>query len=299
MKKFAIIFLMEVFNKKDTLTKTITFMALFAAINVVLSLPTIFVPYLSVILIIFLPLTSAIVEVACEDKYFPIYALGTLGLCFAVMFWNIDFAIFYIVPSIVTGYLFGLMVKKHVAPLWSILAATAAQTALSFLFVPLMELITERNFIDDVVAILNLIGFESASKYVILTFFVVSLVQIILSYIATTAELKRFGIEPEKIEKIPSIIPYVIFGIILLSIPAFIIYNGVGILFVALSLFFAFFLVYKFVVEKQVKKLIIFGAAILVNVFVFAIFFPLLADATILFIQFTPAAIAVADLLKI
>lgn len=290
---------MEVFNKKDTLTKTITFMALFAAINVVLSLPTLFVPYLSVILIIFLPLTSAIVEVACEDKYFPIYALGTLGLCFVVMFWNIDFAIFYIVPSIVTGYLFGLMVKKEVAPIWSIFAATVAQTALSFSFVPLMELITERNFINDVVDILNMIGFQSANKYVILTFFAVSLVQIILSYIATTAELKRLGIEPQKIEKIPSIIPYIIFGVIVLSIPAFIIYNGVGILFIAISLFFTYFLIYKFVVEKSYKKLIIFGAAILVNVFVFAIFFPIMADATSLLIQFTPAVVAAIDLIKI
>ena len=290
---------MESFIKKDTLTKTITFMALFAAINVVLSLPTLFVPYLSVILVIFLPLTSAIVEVACEDKYFPIYALGTLGLCFAVMFWNIDFAIFYIVPSIITGYLFGLMVKKHIAPIWSIFSATVAQTVLSFLFVPFMELITERNFITDVVEILKMIGFQDAGKYIIVTFFAVSLIQIVLSYIATTAELKRFGIEPEKMEKIPFILRYIVFGLILLSIPAYIIYNGVGILFVALSLFFAYFLVYKFIVQKSWKKLIIFGASILLNVFVFAIFFPILSSATILFIQLTPLAVGVADLLKI
>lgn len=290
---------MEVFNKKDTLTKTITFMALFAAINVVLSLPTLFVPYLSVILVIFLPLTSAIVEVACEDKYFPIYALGTLGLCFAVMFWNIDFAIFYIVPSIVTGYLFGLMVKKQIAPIWSILAATAAQTILSFLFVPLMELITERNFINDVVEILKMIGLENAKTYVLVTFFAVSLVQIILSYIATTAELKRLGIESRKIEEIPSIIPYVVFGTILLSIPAFIIYNGAGFLFLALTLFFTYFLLYKFVVQKSYKKLIVFGVAILVNIFVFAIFYPILSTATILLIQFTPAAVGAVDLIKI
>ena len=79
---------MMVLEKKKTLTKTITFMAIVAAINVILSFMTNFVPFLTVVLIIVLPLTSSIVEVACEDKFFPIYAFGTLGLSFAVTFWK-------------------------------------------------------------------------------------------------------------------------------------------------------------------------------------------------------------------
>ena len=69
-------------------------MAIFAAINIVLTLIANFVPFVTVFLVIFLPLTSAIVEVACKDKYFPIYGFGTLGLCIAVSFWNLDSVIF-------------------------------------------------------------------------------------------------------------------------------------------------------------------------------------------------------------
>lgn len=298
-KNFAIIYLMAIFNKKDTLTKTITFMALFAAINVVLSALTYITPFLSVVLVIFLPLTSTIVEVACKDKYYPIYAFGTIGLTFAVTFWNLDFAIFYIVPSIVTGYIFGLMIKKQISPMWSILTATVAQTGLSFAFIPLMELITERNLISDIRDIFHLGEWSEYTNFIALIFFTVSLIQIILSYIATYGELEKLGVTNENITKIPSK-TWIFSGITgVFAILFFFIFKPISYALIGVSWYFAFFIVFKMAIDKRAKNLIICAAILVVNIFVFAIFYPMMWSGQILLLLFTPVLASLSDLLKL
>ena len=128
---------MEVFYKKDSLIRTICFMAFFVAINVVCSFVAVYAPLVSIILIIILPLTSAVVEINCKDRWFPIYAIATLGLSIVASLSAIDFTLFYLVPSIVTGYIFGLMAKKGFPNLWGIFIAAVpllSDTILIFLF---------------------------------------------------------------------------------------------------------------------------------------------------------------------
>lgn len=298
-KNFAIIYLMAIFNKKDTLTKTITFMAIMAAINIILSLLSAFVPFLTVFLVIFLPITSALVEVSCEDKYFPIYAFGTIGLCFAVSFWNLDFALFYLVPSILTGYLFGLMSKKNLSPVWSLFFASIAQMLLSLLFVPITKLITERNIVDDVQILLKLDTWDDYGNYVLSFFFLVALVQIILSFIATREELKKLGIEYKPLSSIDTFVPYVIFGTIGLSIVTLFIYKPLSYLLVFVSLFFVFFVVYKSISKKEIRKLIMYLVVVFLNIFVFAIFNQMLEYGKLLLVCFSPLFIGLISLFDI
>ena len=61
---------------------------------------------------------------------------------------QVDFTLFYLVPSIIAGYIFGLMSKKGISSFWAIFVAAVIQTGLSFAFIPLTTLITEINFID-------------------------------------------------------------------------------------------------------------------------------------------------------
>lgn len=289
---------MAILEKKNTLIKTITFMSIFAAINIVLSFAAGYIPFLTVLLVILLPLTSAVVEVACDDKYFPIYAFGTLGLCFAVTFWNLDFAIFYLTPSIITGYLFGLMTKKQQKPVWTIFIASAIQTILSFAFIPLMELITERNLINDIISIFGVAGWTGFGDYVILVFFLVSLVQVALSYIAVSAELRKLGFESKNPSEISTNLSYVIFGSILLSILFVFTYKGLAYLFVGISIYFTLFILLKFIDKKEFTKLIIFGSSILVNIFVFAVFNPIMNFGQFLLIQFVPLVVAITSLIN-
>ena len=188
---------MAFFYKRETLIRSISLMAIMAAINVVFSVLTLFVPLLSVILVIFLPLTSAVVEVCCKDRYFPIYAFATIGLSIVVSLSVIDFTIFYVVPSIIAGYIFGLMSKKNLPDFLSIFVASCAQTILSFALIPLINLITERNFFADIIELLKIQNIDLFKKYLILIFFAIALAQTFLSFVVVDSELKKINVKTE------------------------------------------------------------------------------------------------------
>ena len=105
---------MSVFKKKETIVENMTYMGLMAAINVVFVLLTTFVPFLFFLIVFVLPLTSTIVALHCNKKYFPIYAFATIGLCLLVTIWKIDDTLFYIIPSIITGFLFAIMIATGI-----------------------------------------------------------------------------------------------------------------------------------------------------------------------------------------
>ena len=261
---------MALFTKKETLIRSMPLMAMMAAINVIFSLFTAFVPLLSVALIIFIPLTSTLVEVYCKDRYFPIYAIATLGLSVVVSLSAIDFTLFYLVPSIVTGYVFGFMAKKNFPNLWGIFIASILQTGISFAFIPLIKLITERNLIDDIKIILQVNDSVYFNNLLILMFFVVALIQTVLSFIVVSNELKKFGVknDDQKDYRLPVALATILSSG--LAVGLFFVYVPISLICVGFAWYFAVFsLIFEI---KRVNKIaiIIMGSMFLVNLFVFA-----------------------------
>lgn len=261
---------MALFSKKETLIRSMPLMAMMAAINVIFSLFTAFVPLLSVILIIFIPLTSTLVEVYCKDRYFPIYAIATLGLSVVVSLSAIDFTLFYLIPSIVTGYVFGLMAKKNFPSLWGILIASILQTGISFAFIPLIQLITEHNLIEDIIKILNVTDRTYFNNLLILMFFVVSLIQTILSFIVVNNELRKFGVknDNEKDWRLPVSLATILSSGI--AVGLYFVYVPISLLCVGFAWYFAVFSLIFEITRKQKISTIIMASMLLVNLFAFA-----------------------------
>lgn len=278
---------MDGFNKKNTLIRAICFMSFFVAINVLCSFLTVVAPLASVILIIFLPLTSAVVEVNVKDRWFPIYAFATIGLSIVVTLSSIDFTIFYIIPSIFTGYIFGLSLKHGIPKLLAIFSAAFIQAGLSLAFLPILELITDKNLIDVFVEILRISDKFMFETALLLIFFVVALVQVILSFIVVENELSKFGIKPiiKVNEKLVADIAGIICVLIGLVISMF--YLPVGLLFLGFSYYFFGFSVYYQIKTKSSVCLIASGIALLIQIILYAIlnkFFADLKELTLLFI---------------
>lgn len=261
---------MALFSKKETLIRSMPLMAMMAAINVIFSLFTAFVPLLSVILIIFIPLTSTLVEVYCKDRYFPIYAIATLGLSVVVSLSAIDFTLFYLIPSIVTGYVFGLMAKKNFPSLWGILIASILQTGISFAFIPLIQLITEHNLIEDIIRILNVTDTTYFNNLLILMFFVVALIQTILSFIVVNNELRKFGVknDNEKDWRLPVSLATILSSGI--AVGLYFVYVPISLLCVGFAWYFAVFSLIFEITRKQKVSTIIMASMLLVNLFAFA-----------------------------
>ena len=245
-------------------------MAFFVAINVVCSFLTTVLPLISIILIIFLPLTSAIVEVMCKDRWFPIYAIATIGLSIVVSLSSIDFTIFYIVPSIFTGYIFGLFSKRNLPSMFAIFLAAIVQTLISFAFIPLLQLITGSNLIDVFVKILKISDRFWFDSVILLLFFLVALIQVILSYIVVQNELNKFGQKTECKYNQERISGFTTIGVAVLSAIFSIFYMPLCYLFIGIAYYFAVFVVIFQVQAKNKFCLIVDGAALLIGIILYA-----------------------------
>ena len=261
---------MNWFYKKETLIRTICFMSFFVAINVVCSFLTTVLPLLSIVLIIFLPLTSAIVEVMCKDRWFPIYAVATIGLSIVVSLSSIDFTIFYIVPSIFTGYIFGLFSKHNLPNMFAIFFATIIQTLLSFAFIPLLQVITGSNLIDVFAKILRISNRFWFDSVILLLFFLIALIQIILSFIVVQNELNKFGQKNECKFNQERIAAFSTMGAALLSTIFSFFYMPLCYLFIGIAFYFTAFVVIFQAQNKNKSCLIADGVSILMGIILYA-----------------------------
>lgn len=184
---------MSLFKKKETLVQNITYMAMMAAINVVFVLLTTFVPVLMFLIIFVLPLTSTIVTLYCKKRYFAIYALATIGLCMLVTFWNISDTLFYVIPSIISGFLFGIMIIYKIHSLWIIFSTAVVQLIFSYLMIPVTEWITEVNIVNVFASAFGVSNFVYLDYLVPSFIFFLSLTQSAFSYIVIKEELPKFN----------------------------------------------------------------------------------------------------------
>lgn len=185
---------MKLFTKRESLTQNIAYMALMAAINVSCVLLTTLLPFLFFIIVFILPMTSTVVILFCKKKYFPIYAIATVGLCMIVTMWNISDTIFYVIPSIFSGLIFGLIIDKGIHTSWMILIASLVQTLLSYAMIPLTQLIVGINIVDTFLSVFALTDFIYKDYLVAPFIFFMSIGQITISYMIIKDEVKKMGV---------------------------------------------------------------------------------------------------------
>lgn len=255
-------------SKRTTLIQNISHMAIVSAINIIFVLLANFIPILSILLVLILPLLSAVTIIYCEKKYFPIYAVATIGLCLLVSINNIGDVLFYVLPSIITGAIFGLFIEKEINSLWSISTATIAQFALTISINPLIKLITGINFIDLISK------FMDGSIFILL----ISFAQIILSYFVIKEEIKKLGVEVNfKLDhKDISIVLFVIIILTLLQIPFAFIYISISYVLMVLAMVYCLIFIVYFMFKKATWIYIFTPVSFIVSIILFALLFPLI-----------------------
>ena len=266
---------MEPRSKKQTLVQNITYMALMAAINVIFVLLTTLVPFLFFLIVFVLPLTSTIVTLHCKKRYFPIYAVATIGLCLLCTIWKIDDTIFYVIPSIISGFVFGFMVEKKVPSFWIILATTILQIGFTYASIPLIKLMTGRNIIEDFATVFMVKDFIYLDYVTPCFIFFIALAQEILAFVIIREELPKFGYTLNDPKNIPlSLCVTILSSIVLVVIFAFI-YGPLSYLFTLIALFLTIYAIAYLRLENKVLIYILVGAAVLVTFFLFAVFYPM------------------------
>ena len=282
---------MSFLKERQKLGQMIAIMALMSAINIIVSVIAAFSIVASVFLILILPLTSTIVVLTCKEKYFPIYAFATIGLSLVATIWNLDVTLFYVVPSIVSGFVFGFCIKRSIYFGWSIIIASILQMAISFAIIPLINVLFEINFIQDLLALFKIYDAIPGQIFICVTFYGIALIQTFLSYFVVRNEIAKFT----KLEMSKNGYKYLCFlGICLAIVVTPIAFLSIGAAYTLelLSTTIAGFVIFEFFKERANKRLIASAAALLANVFLVAILYSIIpAYCGLLVFTLTPLII--------
>ncbi|MFA5481255.1 MAG: hypothetical protein WC282_02590 [Bacilli bacterium] len=290
---------MSFLNKRESLTQNITYMAIMAAVNAIFSLIATLVPILSVFLMIVLPLSSAIVFLFCKHRYYIIYAIATIGLCLIITMFDMSFTIFYIVPSVITGYVFGLFIKLKIHAVWMILLTSIIQALFTFLTIPLINVLFQVDFLNSLKVLLH-VATSIHIDIIIPTFiFFLGLAQMVFSYIVVSSEIEKFGyqINDEKINRWHLAIATLV-ALILIVPLVFIIPSGTYLM-LAIATYFMVFIIFRHIAERRNKILIALGGCLVAFLFLFALLFPLVPTPYgLLLFGLLPLMVAIVSLIN-
>ena len=265
---------MSVLKKKETLTANICYMALMASINVIFILIVRFIPILQILLLFILPLTNAIVTLCCKKRYFPIYAIVTVLLCVLVA-WNIMDALFYIIPSIFSGFAFALLLEKKVDNIFIIYISTIINVIFTYISIPIINFFFKVDFIYNFAYVFKLHEFKYLNILTPMFIFFISLVQSTFAYAVIKEELNKLEINLDEGKKDHDLIILLVTLIsILLSIGFIYIDKGqFAYLFMMSALYFTVFIFIKLIMNKKKWIIISLISSFFLSLFLFAILY--------------------------
>lgn len=264
---------MSVFHKRETLVENITYMALMAAINVIFVLLTYFLPFMMFALVFVLPLSSTIVATYCKKRYYPIYAVVTIGICLLVSMMDIGDTIFIVIPSIITGFLFGLLIKLNIPSIIVIAVATAAQVALTYPGLLLVNFVIYPGGEDLFVYIAKAVGIGNESiigylKHMLIG--TISLIQQVLTFIVIKSEASKLGVNIEDRPWMDKLLPsLLIFVLTIFSVVFAIVFSEISYLFMIFTSLFGVYVIGSLIMEKKNWIYVALGGSALVTIVVF------------------------------
>ena len=172
-------------NKLQNLTIT----SIICAISIVFFVLGIYIPFLSLITIVGIPFATCLVDLKTDIKHVLIYVLATILISSLI---NFQEALFYVIPSLVTGVFYGVLIKNKIHGFLSILITSIFSMGLQLLSIELINGIYSINFIE---ALSNFFSIEitkvESLKFLLL--FLVGLIQNILIFFILESELPKFN----------------------------------------------------------------------------------------------------------
>jgi hypothetical protein len=168
--------------------KALTFTSIMSAISLVFVLITYFVSGTGLFLILVLPLIAALVALKVNLKYSLIYIFAT----FAMSFIDFQNALFVILPSLISGIIFGYLIRTEVQGYYIIFLISVLNIGLQIGATYLVKGIYQIDLINVYSNVFH-IKYEVFSSIYYLFLFVLSLIQTVITYIIMTNEIKKIG----------------------------------------------------------------------------------------------------------
>lgn len=244
-------------KKNRTLANNITFIALMAAFNFIFALLMVYLPAFSLVLYVFLPFVTTITVLHVDKKYLSIYYISSILLTFIINLNGLDFIIFTLIPSLITGSVFGICLEKKVNSVTAILLSSFCQFAFSLLTIPLINAIYMNNqsIINVFRAFLGENRENLTYKLFLPTVFAVSLAQNIISFLIISSEMNKFKVTINNSDELSIAYSYIACGLFLLTIISIFVFDDLMYLLLSLTLVLSLLLL--FTNQLKYKKALI------------------------------------------
>ena len=185
---------MKLIYRRETLLQNISFMAIMSAINLIFVLLNWLLPIVSLFIMLFLPLVSTLTTLLCNKKYYLIYFATSLGLGLLVGINIISDVFFYLLPALISGFIFGILIEKKINFIWIISLGTIIQFICFLTSSVLISLITKFDYLNTINVLFRTTDLSIKEVVPLLFIFISSLSQILLSFFLLKEELKKFNI---------------------------------------------------------------------------------------------------------
>lgn len=259
---------MKVFLKREKLVENIALFGLMVAINVIFILLSTFVPFFLFVLVFLLSFSSAIVTLLCKKRYFALYAVATLAICMVI---NISDALFFVLPALISGFIFSLFTERHVPTTITLFVSTLVQILFTYLSYFLINLIFNVSIIDTFFIIFKLTNFQYKNYLIAPFIFLISLGQIIFSYLIIETQLKKFGYEATDI---PNKYYFNIVGMLiscLFTVLSVFLYSALSLLFLCFAVWFSISETINLIKENIVIIYVLVGVEVVILVICYAL----------------------------
>lgn len=244
-------------KKNRTLANSITFIALMAAFNFIFALLMVYLPAFSLVLYVFLPFVTTITVLHVDKKYLSIYYISSILLTFIINLNGLDFIIFTLIPSLITGSVFGICLEKKVNSVTAILLSSFCQFAFSLLTIPLINAIYMNN--QSIINVFRTFLGKNREyltyKLFLPTVFAVSLAQNIISFLIISSEMNKFKVTINNSDELSIAYSYIACGLFLLTIISIFVFDDLMYLLLSLTLVLSLLLL--FTNQLKYKKALI------------------------------------------
>lgn len=166
-----------------------------AGINVIFTLlSNLFFPA-SLFIMLFLPLASIIVALNVDLRYYPVYLIATIVLSLLVNYGHFDTSLFFLLPILISGLTFGLLIKYKLPDIVLLLIVSLVNLAVLFLTIPLINVIYDIDFMRVFASLIGFNDFKFGSFILPALLALLAFMQTLITLLVISQDAPLFRIE--------------------------------------------------------------------------------------------------------
>lgn len=237
---------MKFFKKRESVVENLAFMGVSAALVGLFALASSFSVIASILLMLALPLLSALVAIICKWRYLPLFLIASIGVSTLLSFASFQNEIFFVIPSLFIGIVFGMLERTKIERAISLFLCALMEFGLFYLSMLFIKGLYE---VDMIQFLLQLIGrkIDGVSEIIFPTFVLgYAFAQVAILDFAFYFVFSRFGMN-RKYQFLKPFYCWIGIASYFLSLGLSLINPTLGYLFLGISIYWTVFaLVYFF-----------------------------------------------------